>query len=686
MPCTPIDLDSIILPPSTINGLSVPQLPAFDIPFNSLPVQDLTDLFNTLNLIVPPGTLRPQLSPQFSKNMLDAIVSLLQNFMPFLMMYTFFMPILNMILCIIEIICALTNPFKLIKAISRLFRVCIPEFLALFPAFALIVMILSLLLLILALILYLIQRIIAIIRQIIAEINLLAEAVHSANSDSIIAITIKLGDFLCLFQNLFVILGVIIIIFQIIDRLRKLSFKLPPCDDSDGSDSGCCTPDVCPSFIKNNKEISAATGILDYHNNIINTSAGSNVLRQSSFQFYDPSLAENLHFNNITHAFDLPHGVTRVFFPEGETFTGTTTPNRVPYTLDIRFFYDPTTFGRTDIKGARFVRVRDSIVLKPPVDGVSDYHNSVNAPNTGTFFISGGQIWEDDNITIVQLDGNTATLDTLLHFPDITGVSPILSIAGTLHLTNLTYTLKINHISLIENSLITVGCHPDVAFDKNFINNTLGTQLNNNAAALNNLSLPDTEAMQECIINAVNQFRQSISIESATQLEDTVVNCLNKLQDQTSQAAKDVIDMGVDSYKSDFTIDPTIQFTTKPIDVTVILNEGSGNSITNNLTTDIASSIGAKISAISTLGSVTSFSYDGTSKFHAQLSSKISGNGTIKVSYNGQFISILNNPTDTTQTPTVTTKELLYTFVESAGASVQPAVERNESDIAREGV
>ncbi len=137
-PCEPIDVGDIVIPPLPpgFGGLPVPQLPGFDIPFPSLPIEDLLALFNNLNMILPPGILKPHLSSGFSKNVLDAILSLLEKFMPFLMLYTFFMPILNMILCIIEVLCSINNPFKLIKALIRLFRVCIPEFLSLFPFFA----------------------------------------------------------------------------------------------------------------------------------------------------------------------------------------------------------------------------------------------------------------------------------------------------------------------------------------------------------------------------------------------------------------------------------------------------------------------------------------------------------------------------------------------------------------------
>lgn len=685
MPCDPLNADDVILPPVP-DGSLLPQLPQFDLPLPPLPIEDLLDLFETLRIILPGGIMRPHLSSQFSKNTLDAILSLLEKFMPVLMAYNFLMPILEMILCIIEILCSLTNTFKLIKALIRLFRVCLPDFLSLFPIFALILMILSLLLLILALIIYLIQRIIAFIKQLVKNIIFLANAIAAANTDSVIAITIKLGDLLCIFQNLFVLLGVIILIFEVIERLLRLFFKLPPCDSDDTSDDGCCTPEVCPSFLKNNKEIVSNVGTLQYFNNVIRTStSGNTTLRSAGFQLYDASAPQNLAFNNITHAFDLPAGVSQVFFPQDGIYTAGTTPNSAPYTADVRIFYDPALYGRTDKKGARFIRIKDCIVLAAPVDGVSDYQNNLIAPFNGTISIAGGTAYEDDGITIMKVsssDTAAGTLNTVISLPDNIGPAPTLSPTDGIRFDNITYTFKINHVILIAKSLLTISCHPDLAFNRNFINNTIGAQLNSSGEALGRITLPDVQGTQDCIINAINEFRQGVSVDAAEKLQTTVIGCLTDLQNQTNDVLGQVIDAGFNPFKSDFTLDPTIQFTTQSIKVSVILNEAGGNNIANNLPADVAAKLAAKLEAVISFGEITTFTYDGSSKFVAYITSKESGNGTIKVSYNGEFISILDNPADTTQTPSVTVKELLYTFVQTV--AIEGAVRRDEGDVVRD--
>src|SRR5574339_619331 len=209
-PCAPVDI-------SIPTGPSGPSIPGFGNPFagllpnlNPFPPgfpEDLLGLLDLLKLLVPPGALLPQLNPNFGKDIFDAIMKLLDQFMPFLMLYKFFLPILNIIICIIEVLCALLNPFKLPGAIARLFTVCIPDFLNLFPIFALIIMIISLLLLLLALILYIIEQILKFILAILRNIEMLVEAFQEGSAISVLAIAQKLGALLCIFQNLFVLLA-----------------------------------------------------------------------------------------------------------------------------------------------------------------------------------------------------------------------------------------------------------------------------------------------------------------------------------------------------------------------------------------------------------------------------------------------------------------------------------------------
>lgn len=360
-PCSPNDIN--ITEP---DGPSLPAIPGFGTPFApKLPTfpfpedfpEDLNELFNTLSMILPPGTLKPSLNPNFGKDVFDAIMNLLDKFFPFLMLYKFFLPILNLIICIIEVLCALMNPFKLIRALKRLFRNCIPEFLSLFPIFALIVMLLSLLFLLLALIEYIILQILRIIQMLLRNIRAVVKAVQKADSGSLAAITKKLGILLCCFQNIFVILAIFAVIIQVIKDILKLLFKIPPCDDSDSSDTeNCCTPEVCPAFIRNNEDFTRLTGAFQYYPTV---SAGSGVLpppfdtlltvnkRNQSYQLFDSQAPQDLQLINIVDAFDITTTPKTVFFPTEVTYTSATPPSQAPYKVNLRVFYNPTDWGRS---------------------------------------------------------------------------------------------------------------------------------------------------------------------------------------------------------------------------------------------------------------------------------------------------------------------------------------------------
>ena len=79
-PCSPLDV-SIDLPdgPSgpAINGFGIP----FSIPLDGINIfpdgfpEDILDLLNKLQMLIPPGALKPNLNPNFSKDIFDAIRS-----------------------------------------------------------------------------------------------------------------------------------------------------------------------------------------------------------------------------------------------------------------------------------------------------------------------------------------------------------------------------------------------------------------------------------------------------------------------------------------------------------------------------------------------------------------------------------------------------------------------------------
>ncbi len=709
MPCDPNDLtvNPPPLPPDFSGagnlGISLPDVP---FAFPEIGLEDLTELFDLLGMILPPGTIKPILSPNFGKTPYDAIMSLLQTFMPFLMLYKFIMPVLNMILCIIEVLCALPpSPYKvakLVRALRRLFRVCIPEFLALFPAFALIIMIISLLILLLTLIEYIITQLLNIIKQLLDNIKTLSKAASRLDNDSIIAITTKLGTLLCYLQNFFVLFGLINIIIEVIKAIIRLAFKLPPCDDSDDSDDGCCTPDVCPDFIKfnedrNNNVVYSSSGTLQYLN-FVGIDSGLSLpvgfpefvgtLRQESWQFYDTTLTDSKSFDNITRAVDLPPGISQVFFPPETVYTESTNFDMVPYTVDMTIFYRPADFGRSDAKGDRNIIIKNCIVTAPPSDSLKNYENNFVSPSNGVLSLVGGTAYEEDGTTVF-INPNTNSpykLTTLIKLDSTTVIPPFVSLddSNQRTFTNVSYNFRVNYNVLISEMLITVGCHPSLALDRSSVNAVYGAPAQANAALFADFSnnLPNVNDTTACVFNAITKLRENMSEETIAEFENTVTNCLNDLKSKTSDSLKSIMDIGFDPYRSDFIVDPVIQFTTRTIKVSVTLNESTGLNMANNVPADVGNSIASKITALTSFGEITNFIYDGTSAFTAEISSEQEGNGTIQVMYNGVMFSVLTNPSNIDEPLTVTPKIKTYTFVASSTGVADAAQRRDESDTA----
>ena len=675
--CTPPN--SFSLPPLSA-GLAIP-FPDLNITLPPIAIAALPDIFFDLSFL----NLKPVLNADFMKDILAAISSLLAQLGPFLMMYQFILVILELILCIIEVLCALPNPFAVAAAIINLFTVCIPNFLALFPFFYLILFIIKLILLIITLLCDLMIRLELTFGIIISNIVILAIAVARLDNDSLTAIILKIGDQLCFLQNLFVILSFVAIIINIIKSILQLVFDVPPC----GSSAGCCTPNVCPAFLGDNNNITGKTGAFQYFWEVGIDSGLTlppgfppivSVIREESWQFYDPNLTTTNAFINIVDQYDLPDGYTdTVYFPTGAAYTDTTAPSSAPYTITFTTFYDPAAYGKTDPKGPRNIIVNSAIVQNPPTAGVSNYNDTLVAPFNGTLDLIGGGVTEADGTPITGKNNIPLTIDEFFHAATNFQGASTEPTDGVLT-TGLSYNFAINHLILCAASLISFGCMPEVAAKKNFINTTIGSQFNTNGANLKNVALPDVNGAQGCIAESINTLLQSISVDTATTCQNSIAGCLTALQNECNTALAAVVAAGYDQYKSTFTLEPSIQFTTAAIILSVSINESSGQNMTVSFPASTAATIASELSAVVTLGSVSAFTYDGYSLFTAEITSSQEGNGTAKVSFNNNFITTFIN-TPTLQSVAVT--QLPYTFVEATGSIGKPT--RDAGDVAREG-
>lgn len=710
MPCSANDIS--ISPPS---GPSGPAIPGFGVPF-ALPLpnlsiipdgfpEDLLDLLDRLQLLIPPGALKPALNPNFGKDVFDAIMKLLDQFFPFLMLYKFFLPILNMIICIIEVLCALTNPFKLISALKRLFTVCIPEFLNLFPIFALIIMIISLLLLLLALIEYIILQILKLIEALLMNINALFNAFQQADEKSVLAIAHKLGSLLCVFQNLFVLLSIFAIIIQIIKDILSLVFNIPPCQDGDEEDDSCCSPDVCPIFIKNGP-YTRTTGTLQYLPKVgaktdVELPAPFNNLnfdiRQETWQIYDTQQTEYQEFINIINAHDIMMFPKPVFFPTDSIMNEETDYRQAPYTVDVKVFYDPTGWSR--IGTPRYIVFKNCVVLTKGGYYLYDYQNSKIFVKNGVLKIAGGQGYEEDGIT--QLNGFNedgspgdfqATLNNFLHLPDNYDADPQMYPTDGKLFNNVEYTFKPNSPALVGRGLISAGCDPALSASRMFVSNVsfgdIGIKTQQLKDILDGPNFPNINSTQECLSTALTTLRNDLTPSGVANFKATTDICLQDLKDKTKQSLTDLIGVGFDAAKSDFTVKPKIQFTTKPILVNVNLREKNGIVLTNGMDVDVASDLASRIEANITFGEITSFNYDTeTQSFAANITSEAAGKGEITVSFDKNVFVKDIIPENLDESPSRVLQKLEYQFIYAGadtGADGDGMPRRDERDLANE--
>lgn len=717
-PCSPNDV-SIALP----DVPSGPAIPGFGIPFalkipdispfpEGFP-EDLLELFDRFQFLIPSGIIKPTLNPNFSKDIFDSIMSMLDQFFPFLMLYKFFLPLLNLIICIIEVLCAIPNPFKLIRAMRRLFRKCIPAFLNLFPIFAMIVMIISLLLLLLALIEYIISQILKFVEAILRNINALVKSFQDNDQNSVLAIAKKLGSLLCIFQNLFVLLALFNTIIQVIKDVLSLSFRIPPCKKRRGNDPDeCCTPDVCPAIVQNN--YTRTTGNLNYISQGIFRQIGTGFSfdttdRSEAWQIFDTQQLQEQEFINIVDPFDVTNVNPKpVFFPMDSTYNSQTAPSQAAYTIDLRLFYNPISWGRTG--SPRYVQFKNCIVTKVPTRTVITPSNSSQAVNSGVLLLAGGLGYEDDGSTILTGFGsngvtpiaNQATLENFLHKPSVIGINtpPVYTDPTDGYaFSDVSYIFKPVLETLLSKNLITVGCDPELAADRDFIDSIFSGDIGIKTALVNDLinssNFPDTNATQECLSAALAALRNNLTPAGVAQFQATALVCLGKLRDDTNNSLTSLIGIGFDPCKSNFTLDPTTQFTSKTIKVSVNLKDNNEISITNGLSSVVADNLANRIKGHITFGEISRFSYDGSSAFTAEISSIEPGNGSVMISFDNNTFCNNNIPEDINLPATHDLQVLNYNFIytptsASAAGNLGNIVtdgqpRRDESDLAREG-
>lgn len=201
------------------------------------------------------ATMQGTADPSAAVSMGAAISSLLTSVAPIVSSYMLILPILGVIKGIIEVLCALMNPFAVIRAMARLFSKWIPKFASLFPPLAAVILLLSTIKVILAIVFFIMTVVIPIIQLIIHNIKLLASAFGSdsneqqrnAGRNKLITLLIDLLNKLGVLSILGPILELLFIILKLgLGKPCKKGKKRP----GDDEDSSCCNEETCPPVLK----------------------------------------------------------------------------------------------------------------------------------------------------------------------------------------------------------------------------------------------------------------------------------------------------------------------------------------------------------------------------------------------------------------------------------------------------
>lgn len=652
------------------------QIPFPDIKLPEGVPEDILELLQRIFALIPGGRLTPN-ADDAMRTVFGAIASLLNQLGPYLALYNFFQALLEMVMCIIDVICALLNPFATIGAVIRLFKRCIPNFLSLFPFLALIAMILAFILLLIALIEFLINYIIAIINDIIENINALAEAFQVGDESGALAIIQKIASLLCLIEQAFALLIAFQALFVIIQSLMQLAGR-EPCSPN----SICCDEEFCPNFIKNSPDgIPGTSGRLIYHRQATG--------RAARWQFVDDA--------KITYPFkDIITPINgNTYWPEPLSFQNDNNlVTVVPYTADLTMTVNPALFSISLAnETARTFVIKNCIVAIKPYVGVLSYNGALNygtqapSPMTGTAFgnydgtiqLIGGEVYEADGTTRVY-----STSGVALSIESFVYLSPVGTVTSedAVQIPFINYTFKINHKVLLKYQLISSGCIPEIATESALVAAT--NDFSSTFAKIGDL--PDLGQALACLNSSLASFRKDVSLENAGIFQSNILSCLGNLRDSAINTFKNAFVAGISPYNSEFTIDPDIQFVSEPIKVTVNLKDQGGNNLGSNIPLEIQEELASKLEGHITFGEISKFTYDGYLSFTANINSDTVGTGELSVSYdNNLFSSIINRDNDDVATEVVI-KKLPYQFVGGFANGTRDGVERrDDTDVANSG-
>ena len=683
--------------------LPVPSYPGFGLDLNypfdfnlgldnlGIP-ENIMAFINKLKFKFPGGGQLQKIIHSLQESISSIIAYLLSFLNIFLGFYYFILAIIEFILCIVNVICGLPHPFSTIRRVKRLIRKCIPLFIEIcFPFFVFLALLMALLAIILALIEYIIALIKKLIAQILKNIKRLKYIIQQGNSTAALAIVSKISDLLCLFEHVFILLGCIDTIIELIKTKWETILKI--CNTGGGPDStteSCCES-ICANFLTEpetkiddpleiyKSRVKGNDGYIFYtcpvYGNASLTPALTTELRSEAVYLQDDHLEETLKFKNIISSPGID-GIMFPFFPSSPVTT-TTEKRKIPYTTDVSLYYNPQ-----DGLGYRKIKVLDCIVINVVVQApLAVLYGAVLQTNNANGFLvlDGGtftdnlgvtrtitEVLRDKSIVKVKTDGNALSSES----------------------DDIEYQIKINYDALGDYLLITTDCMPSMKIEFNHLNISLGKFINFSIASM--VTPPDVAGAVERLDKAFTGYKSNITEESTVELETALNKIMTDLQTETNNSYGQLLVASVDAYSTTKSLTPDIQFVTDKIVISVTPKSVDNLSLQNLVgsfgTNDtINSALASKFTAKPSLGFVSDFTYDGYGNFTADLTTNTAGDGTVDIYFNNIPISTVISPDNLSLPPSIDSSPLLYTFIgfsdsNSDGYGATPVSRRDETD------
>lgn len=688
--CSPLENNINITPGPPLPGL---QGFGFDLnlglPQPALPEgipEDILSWLRKLRFKFPGlGNLQSYVD-SLSQTVSKIISDLLSYLNVFLGFYLFALAIIELIMCVINVLCSLPNMWATIRAVKKLIRKCLPLFISIcFPYFVLLNLLLSLLAILLALIEYIILMIRRLIEQILKNLKKLYTALTKGNTAAGLAIVNKIANLLCLFEQIFLFLEIIFAVFELITSAWSKTIKGCGKKGSAGADDST----VCSEFLSDPTSqdvvdpeihvtrVASTAGKLWYCKqtygsySFLPTASGE--IRKELVYLFDNSLITDLKFKNIIKS----NGFT--FFPFDKVITPALDLTKKPYLVDLTVMANPG-----DGNGTRLIEVKDITVTtvtttaQKEVISFSGGSQVVNQTDPdGILVLSGGS-------SVDSFGYNGKTIEQILRGSEAQP-DPDIGTSAYLEFTGIEHALKANYNALAEYGLITMNCFPSIGMEQDMLEATFPKGLT--TVIPDYVTIPNISKTIEDLQVAFNTYRASIDEDSTNKFGADLENIMNQLQADASNSYCQSISAMMNETSMTISLSPDLQFINNNIQVGVIPSDASGRTFSDMVGSftppeSCLSNLASKFKAETTFGQASDFIYDGYGQFVSNISSEIAGSGEVKVYFDGNQIVTIIKSDDMDVQPITDDSGKPYTFV-GFDSNNAGAPRRDESDTSR---